>query len=121
LSFANCHTNSASCSVASIQAFGLPWPALLVKVSSSNYLMIKGIQIDLLYSGDECALADIPVEVMGSAGGLIDNLTESAIFNSSSFSATATKLLALGSTVQLQGTFELQATGSHSGQSLAVL
>ncbi len=121
LSFSNCHTNSPACTVASIQALGLPWVADPVKVSASNYLVIKGVRIDLLYAGEECVLAEIPIEITGSAGGLIDNGTQSVIFNSSSFATTGTKLSALKSTVQLQGTFAIQATGPHNGQSIAVL
>ncbi len=121
LSFTNCHTDSLSCTVASIQALSLPWVADPVKISTSNYLVIKGVKIDLLYAGEECVLAEIPIEITGSAGGLIDNLTQSVIFNSSSFAATGTKLSGFKTTVQLQGTFALQATGAHSGESIAVL
>ncbi len=121
LSFSNCHTDSQSCTVASIQALGMPWVAEPTKVSASIYLVIKGVRIDLLYAGDECVLAEIPIEFTGSAGGLIDNPTESIVFNSSSFKATGTKLSWLKTTVQLQGTFAMQATGAHSGQSIAVL
>jgi hypothetical protein len=121
LTFSNCHTDSQSCTVASIQALGLPWVANPAKVSASNHLVIKGVRIDLLYAGEECALAEIPIEITGSAGGLIDNATESVVFNSSSFTATGTKLSGLKTTIQLQGTFALQATGAHSGQSIAVL
>ena len=83
--------------------------------------MIKGVRIDLLYAGDECVLAEIPIEFTGSAGGLIDNATESVAFNSASFKATGTKLSWLKTTIQLQGTFAMQATGAHSGESIAVL
>jgi len=121
LSFSNCQTNSSSCTVASIQALGLPWAANPVKISSSNYLVIKGVRIDLLYAGAECVLGGTLVEITGSAGGLIDNATESVVFNSSSFAATGTKLSALKTTVQLQGTVPMQATGAHSGESIAVL
>lgn len=90
LSFSNCHTDSQSCTVEAIQALGLPWVADPTKVSTSIYLVIKGVRIDLLYAGDECVLAEIPIEFTGSAGGLIDNATESVVFNSSSFKATGT-------------------------------
>jgi hypothetical protein len=121
LSFSNCHTDSQSCTVAAIQALGLPWVADPTKVSASIYLVIKGVLIDLLYAGEECVLAEVPIEITGSAGGLIDNATESVIFNSSSFKATGTKLSGLKTTIQLQGIFAMQATGAHSGQSIAVL
>jgi hypothetical protein len=121
LSFSNCQTDSQSCTVASIQALGLPWVADPAKVSTSIYLVIKGVLIDLLYAGEECVLDGVPIEITGSAGGLINNATESVTFNSSSFAATGTKLSGLKTTIQLQGTFAMQATGAHSGESIAVL
>jgi hypothetical protein len=121
LSFSNCHTDSQSCTVASIQALSLPWVADPVNVGGSIYLVIKGVRIDVLYEGEECVLAETPFEITGSAGGLINNAIESIVFNSSSFAATGTKLSGLKTTIQLQGSFAMQATGAHSGQSIAVL
>jgi len=117
----NCQTNSKACTVETIQATGLPWPAALVKLSFSNYLVIKGIQIELIYAGAECVLAETLIELMGTAGGLIDNSTQSVIFNSSSFTATGTKLLSLGAGIEFKGTFAMAATGLRSGQTIAVL
>jgi hypothetical protein len=51
----------------------------------------------------------------------VDNPTESVTFNSASFKATGTKLSGLKTTIQLQGAFAMQATGVHSGESIAVL
>lgn len=120
-SFTNCTTDSDSCSVEIIEAAGLPWPAHLGKVTSSNYIVIKGIQFEVVYAGDECVLNELLVEFMGNAGGLIDNSTETVTFSPSTFGATGTKLLALGVGVELNGVFAMAATGAHSGQSLAVL
>jgi hypothetical protein len=58
--------------------------------------------------------------VKGTAGGLIDNTTESVTFNSSSFAATKTELKALGSKIEWNGVFTMIATGALIGQSISI-
>jgi hypothetical protein len=120
LPLSNCFTNSKACTVKSIAAQGLPWPAVLTTVSAKNYIVIKNIKVSILYAGAECVLGGVQVVVKGSAGGLIDNTTESATFDSSSFTATGTSLSALGTSIEWNGVFRMIATGSHIGESLTV-
>jgi hypothetical protein len=115
----SCSTSSKSCTVASIAAKSLPWPATLKTVSASDYLVIEGIKLSIFYAGEECALSEIEVVVTGTAGGLIDNATESVTFSPSSFSATGTALKALGQSVSWVGTFTMIGTGAHIGESIS--
>ena len=116
----NCSTNSKSCTVSSIEAKSLSWPAKLKTVSSSNYLLIEGIKLAVVYGGEECVLGEIEIVITGTAGGLIDNATESVTFNAGSFSATGTEMQALGQPVSWFGTFTMIATGAHMGQMISV-
>jgi hypothetical protein len=116
----NCTTNSKYCTVKSIAAQNLPWAAKLSTVSTTNYIVIEGIRVDILYAGSQCALGGILAKVTGSAGGSIDNGTESATFNSSTFSATGTKLSALGSSVEWKGIFPTEAFEWNREKALTV-
>ena len=113
----NCSTNTKSCTVSKIQAKGLPWTTGLTTVGPSNYLVIEGFKLGILYGGEECALNETEIVIKGTAGGLIENATESVTFSSSSFTATGTSL---GTGIKWNGTFRMIATGSHIGQSLSV-
>lgn len=105
----NCATDSEFCAVKTITAQELPWPSVLKTVSTQNYIVIEKIKVSIQYSGEECALGGVTAAVKGTAGGLIDNTTESATFNASTFTATATKLSALGSSVEWKGFFPTEA------------
>ena len=113
----NCSTNVKACTVTSIEAKALPWTANLTTVAGSNYLVIEGFKLSILYAGEECVLGGTEVVIKGTAGGLIENATESVTFNSASFAATGTSL---GSGIKWNGAFRMIATGSHIGQSLSV-
>jgi hypothetical protein len=115
----NCYTNSF-CTVAAIEAESFPWPANLTTVSSSNYLVVKGVDVWILYGGWFCPLWGVWAHVTGSAGGLINNTTESATFSPSSFKATGTELKALGEPVEWNGFFPTEAFEWHREQSLTV-
>ena len=91
----NCTTDSKYCTVKTIGAETLPWPAKLTKVEPSNYIVIEGVKVAILYAGELCALGGHAVKVTGTAGGLLDNVTETATFNAASFTATKTELKAL--------------------------
>jgi uncharacterized Zn-binding protein involved in type VI secretion len=115
-----CTTDSKACTVESIGAELLPWPAKLTTVSTSNYIVIEGVKVAILYAGKECALGGTLASVKGTAGGLIDNVTETATFNAASFSATGTVLKALGSPIEWKGVFPTEAFEWHREQPLTV-
>jgi hypothetical protein len=114
-----CYTNT-KCTVESIEAQSLPWPASLVKVSTSNYIKVTGVDVDILYGNPLCVINEFVVEVEGSAGGLIDNGTESATFSPSSFKATGTSLEAFGNEVEWNGFFPSEAFEWHRQEALSV-
>jgi hypothetical protein len=115
----NCYTNS-TCTVEAIEAESFPWPASLTTVGASNYMVVKEVDVWILYGGWFCPLWGVWANVTGSAGGLITNSTESATFSSSSFEATGTELEALGSSVEWNGFFPAEGFQWHRGQSLSV-
>lgn len=94
----NCYTDSKACTVGSIGAETLPWTSHLTNVSSKPYIVIEGVKVGIYYEGAECVLGETLVTVKGSAGGEINNATESATFNAATLAATGTVLKALGST-----------------------
>lgn len=116
----NCTTDSTACSVGSIGAEKLPWPSKLTTASSKNYIVIEAVKVGILYSGAECALDGVLASVKGTAGGLVDNTTETATFDSASFSATKTELKALGSAIVWKGVFPTEAFEWHREQALTV-
>jgi hypothetical protein len=115
----NCYTNSF-CTVEAIEAESFPWSAELTTVSSSNYLVVKGVDVWILYGGWFCPLWGSWVHVTGTAGGLINNTNETATFSASSFKATGTTLKALGESVEWIGTFPTEAFEWHRGESISV-
>ena len=115
-----CSTDSSACAVKTIAAETLPWPAQLTKVETANYIIIENVKVGIAYSGEECVLKGIAVKVTGKAGGLVDNATETATFDSSSFKATKTELKALGSSIVWTGVFPTEAFEWHYQQALTV-
>lgn len=115
----NCYTDSF-CTVEAIEAESFPWPAELVTTGGNNYMKVKGVDVWILYGGWFCPLWGVWAHVTGSAGGLLSNATESATFSSSSFSATGTKLEALGAGVEWNGFFPAEAFRTRREQSLSV-
>jgi hypothetical protein len=115
----NCYTNS-TCTVEAIEAESFPWPTELKTISTSNYLVVKNVNVWVLYGGWFCPFWGIWAHVTGTAGGLIDNATESATFGPSSFKATGTNLEALGESVEWNGKFPTEAFEWHRGQALSV-
>lgn len=116
----NCFTNSKSCIVETIESEALPWAGKVTTVSGSTYLVIQGFKVSILYEGEECALGGVVAVITGSAGGLVNNATESVTFNSSSFAATKTELKALGSKIEWSGLFTMIPTGAHIGESISI-
>jgi len=115
-----CTTDSEYCSVQSIGAETLPWPANLTKVETTNYIVVENVKVGIVYVGEECSVNGLLVKVTGKAGGRIDNATETATFDSASFKATKTELKALSSVVQWQGVFPTEAFEWHREQALTV-
>jgi hypothetical protein len=115
----NCYTDS-TCTVEAIEAESFPWPANLTTVSTSNYLVVKGVDVWILYGGWFCPLWGVWAHVTGSAGGIISNTTESATFSPSSFKATGSELKALGSSVEWNGFFPSEAFEWHREEALSV-
>lgn len=116
----NCSTNSSACTVTSIGAEALPWPSHLMTVSPNNYIFIEAIKVAILYGGAECALNETLVTVKGTAGGRIDNATETATFDAASFSATKAVLKALGSAIEWKGVFPTEAFEWHRNEAISV-
>jgi hypothetical protein len=116
----NCTTSSKWCTVEAITAESLPWAAQTKAVSSTNYIVIEGVKVGILYGGELCALDETLATVTGSAGGRIDNTAETATFDASSFSATGTLLKALGQTIEWKGVFPTEAFQWHREQALTV-
>ena len=74
----------------------------------------------ILYAGEKCVLRGTLVTVTGSAGGLINNITETATFNSTTLAATGTVLKALGQKIEWNGVFPTEAFEWHREQALSV-
>ncbi len=116
----NCTTNTTACTVKTIGAETLPWPAHLTKVEPNSYIVIEKAKVGIVYAGEECALKGISVKVTGSAGGQLDNTAETATFSEASFKATKTELKALSSAIQWSGVFPTEAFQWHRDQALTV-
>lgn len=116
----NCHTNSSACTVKTITAEKLPWASHLATVSTTNYIIIEGVKVPILYAGKECVLGGTLVTVTGSAGGSIDNVAETATFSATTLSATKTELKALGQKIEWSGLFPTEAFQWHREQALSV-
>lgn len=116
----SCTTNSSACTVETIGAEKLPWPSKLTTVSTTPYIIIEGVKVAILYEGEECVLGETLVTVTGSAGGSINNTTETATFNSATLSASGTELKALSQKIEWNGLFPTEAFQWHREQALSV-
>lgn len=114
-----CTTDSEVCAVEKIGAEKLPWASHLTTVSSNPYIVIEGVKVGILYSGEECAVSETLVTVTGSAGGLISNAEETATFNEATLSATGTSLKALSTKIQWNGIFPTEAFQWHREQAIS--
>ncbi len=111
--FDECSTDSTACTVESIEAEDLPWPARLVTVGSNDYLVIEAVSVGILFGGEECVLNEYLVEIEGSAGGYYDNGGENAKFSPWSFTETGTELEAFGGGIEVESIAVFQfETGS---------
>lgn len=115
-----CSTNSGVCTVGAISATGLPWPLHLTTVASSNYLVLESVAIEILIEGEECVLGETVIKAKGTAGGVYSNAAETFTFNPSTFTATGTLLGWLGTDVELNAVFSVEAFGPHLLDSLGI-
>ena len=115
-----CTTNSKVCSVSKIGAEKLPWPSKLTTVSTTNYVIIEGVRVGIVYSGEECAVGGTLITVTGTAGGSVDNTAETATFNNATFTATGTALKALATKIEWNGLFPTEAFQWHREQAISV-
>ena len=117
----DCTTSSPEvCTVKSITPETFPWPVSLLTVSTTPYIKIEAVKVSIVYAGAECALGGLTVKVTGTAGGRIDNVAETATFDSASFAATATELKALSQKILWQGIFPTEAFEWKREQALTV-
>lgn len=116
----NCTANSSACTVDKIGAEKLPWPSKTSTFTPSNYVVIEGVKVGILYGGEECVLGETLVTVTGSAGGVVDNTAETATFNSTTLSASKTELKALSQKIEWNGVFPTEAFQWHREQALSV-
>jgi hypothetical protein len=110
-------TAGAVCTVKAIEAEKLPWLDHLVTVAGKDYLFIEGIQVTITYSGEKCAIAG-KTRVTGTAGGLVENTTQTATFNKTTFEATGAALKVASSTVEWNGVFPTEGFEAHREQLL---
>lgn len=115
-----CSTNSTACTVDKIGAEKLPWASKLTTVSTTPYIIIEGVKVGILYGGEECVLGETLVTITGSAGGSINNTTETATFNSTTLSETKTELKALSQKIEWNGVFPTEAFQWHRNQAISV-
>jgi len=121
LSFTTCSTSSSACTVKAMEAEQLPWAGkLLIGKGGGDYFVVEGVRISILYGGALCALNGTWATIKGSAGALYDNPTETFTFSPASFTATATKLSALGGPIEWNAGFTTEATEFHAGEALTV-
>jgi hypothetical protein len=115
----DCATKAGSkCQVERFEAKKLPWPAHEVTVLGKDYLVLEDMRIDARYGGSECALAGEAVTVKGSAGGLIENATETITFDKATESATGTSLKVGSSAIEWDALFATEALGPYNGERL---
>jgi hypothetical protein len=111
-----CTTNTV-CTVEAIEAQALPWPGHLTTVVE-DYLVIEKMKIHLLLGGALCAYAGTPLEIKGSAGGIINNVNHTITFEKKTFAATGTALKIGATTIGWTALFETEALGVHNGEGL---
>jgi hypothetical protein len=115
-----CTTQSKVCTVASIEAKKLPWPTHLVTVGTKNYLVVEKVEVEINYAGELCAFSETPVILKGSAGGVVENSTQTAEFNKTTFTATGTQLKVGATSVEWKGLFPTEGFEAHREQAIEV-
>jgi hypothetical protein len=111
-------TASGTCTVESIAAEKLPWPAHLTTISGQDYLVIEDVRVGIKYSGSKCGLSGSLTVVKGSVGGLVENGEQRATFDNATIAATKTGLKIGSEEVEWEGVFPTEAFESHRLQTL---
>jgi hypothetical protein len=115
LPFYECSANDG-CTVASVEAKGLPWQMHTVYEESKPYLVIEGVKLEVTYEGSSCPLKGTS-EVTGSVGGQVYNAAQETVFDSASASATGASLKDGTTSVAYEGTYTEEAVGpEHHGE-----
>jgi hypothetical protein len=120
LLFTSCSTDIEDCTIEGMEAEAFPWPLTGTKISSVDYIVFKGVKINIYYTGPNCVLNEFVVEIEGCAGALHTDLTETFAFNPSTFKATGCKLSWFGETAYWNGVFTTAATEWHMGEALTL-
>jgi hypothetical protein len=116
----NPEEEEVACEVGSIGAENLPWNSHLSTASGKNYVVIEEVEVGIVYTGEECVLNEILVTVTGSAGGVVNNETETAQFNAETLAASGTSLEAFGNEIEWNGLFPTEAFEWHRNQAISV-
>ncbi len=116
-----CTTKTKTCTVESIGAKKLPWPThLWAGEAGKNYLIVENVEVEIIYAGSLCAFEGLPVIVKGSAGGLVENSTQTATFNKTTFTATGTALKFGATSIEWNGVFPTEGFEVHREQAIEV-
>jgi hypothetical protein len=115
-----CTTQTKTCTVESIGAKKLNWPTHLATIEGKNYIIIEKVEVEIVYGGELCVFEGLPVIVKGSAGGLVENSTQTATFNKTTFTATGTSLKFGSNSVEWNGLFPTEPFETHREQTLEV-
>jgi hypothetical protein len=114
-----CSTQTKTCTVESITAKKLPWPTHLTTIAGKgDYLVVEKVEVEILYGGALCAFEGSPVILKGSAGGLVENTTQTATFDKATFEATGTSLKVGATSVEWKGYFPTEAFETHREETL---
>jgi len=112
-----CTTNAPGCTVSSMEAEDLPWPAWVETFGGKQYLEIFGIEVKIVYSGSSCALKGTKT-LLGDAGGVINNSNSTATFDKETFEKTGTEMEIGGKSVEWTGEFPMEAFAAHRLQAV---
>jgi hypothetical protein len=115
-----CYTEGSTCTVSSIEAKKLNWPTHLVTVAGKNYIFVEKVEVEIRYAGAECAFKGLPIIVKGTAGGVVENSTETAEFNKTTFTATGAVLKVGATQIEWNGLFPTEAFEKHREEKLEV-
>jgi hypothetical protein len=110
---------SGACTVTSIEAEKLPWSTHLETVAGKgDYLIVEGVKVEITYGGSLCALNGTEVIVKGTAGGVVQNSSQTAEFDKATFEATGTSLKEGATNIEWNGLFPTEAFESHREETL---
>ncbi|HSZ70290.1 MAG TPA: hypothetical protein VK756_08000 [Solirubrobacteraceae bacterium] len=113
-----CTSSTPTCTVESVEAQKLPWPAHLTTVTGEEYFVIEKMEVKLLLGGALCAFAETPILIKGTAGGVFSNVSHTITFNKNTFAATGTGLKVGATTIEWKAVFTTKALGAHKGEGL---